>query len=113
MASTLPLRTARSSHNRCFICGRRATNYQRISNPSTKSIVDTFLRFNILIKNHARCCASHFRPNGLFKREAIQNIETNIFHYDTSLVKIVRILSHKEVPIFSTIELFQVNCAEK
>lgn len=71
------IKTARSWHGRCFICGRRS-GLHRIQK---RSIIDAYKYHKIIVKEHARCCSRHFDENRLIKKDHLIKIQTSLKYY--------------------------------
>jgi hypothetical protein len=85
------LKTAYSSHKKCFICGRK----KNLKQVRRESIILCYKLSTIIIKDHARCCFGHLDKNGILKEEEIPFIPTKYLSY-----------SKNETAIFSTL----LNC---
>lgn len=90
------IKTARSWHGRCFICGRKS-GLHRIKK---QSVLDAYIFYKIIIKEHARCCSRHFDENRLIKLDHISNIPTSLRYYSCHSKLILDSLSLTSVGIF-------------
>lgn len=79
------IKTAKSSHKNCFICGSKNVSLHRIKRVS---IVYAYTNHGIFIKHHARCCDKHLNLEGLIKEEEFDIIPTT-FQFFNKNIKIL------------------------
>ncbi len=73
------IKTANSSHKKCFICGAKNVKLCRINR---KSLKHAYINHQILIKHHARCCFKHFNGNKQILNEEYNLIKTTLVGYN-------------------------------
>jgi hypothetical protein len=90
------IRTAYSSHKKCFICGRK----YNLKQVKKESIFYCLKNFNIFIKNHARSCSRHLDEYGFIKEEDYLKIPTKsciLSHETKNLLNVLSIQNHSGV----------------
>lgn len=96
------IRTAFSSHSRCFVCHAKSCN-KTLRKLENHSIVEAYVKHKILIKNHARCCNVHLDLNGLLLSDVFTTLKTKLINYDKSLISLLNGLSTNLQKTFSTV----------
>jgi len=90
------IKTARSWHGRCFICGRKS-GLHRIQK---QSLLDAYINYKIIVKEHARCCSRHLDEKRLIKLDHFRNIKTSLRYYSNHSKIILDSLSAKNEGVF-------------
>jgi hypothetical protein len=107
MDAQIWLKTANSSHKRCFICGRMNT-VKKLARFNSESIFDAYTKHAILLKNHARCCRSHLVEDGKIAENELQNIYATLQPYPSNLIHIIqRFQSLKQPSVFDRFKEFE------
>ena len=84
------VKTARSAHERCFVCNR---SRERLHQVHGDSIVFAYQRFQILIKPHARLCGRHLDTTGRIQKDIFSTIPTTLQYTDRTLVSVLDVYS--------------------
>lgn len=99
MSSTILIQTAKSWHERCFVCGAKS-RLIRLHKVSHGLVVDAYIRHRILVKSHARCCGHHLDHNGFLQFDEIMRIETIARPCSREIINMLDSYSERELTIF-------------
>lgn len=79
------IKTARSSHRKCFICNRT----RDLKKVTSNTIANAYIEQRIYIKSHSRCCSFHLKEDESIKPEYINSIVTNMTNIDNDTKKLL------------------------
>ena len=67
------LDVAKSHHGKCFICGRKHTNGNRLKVINQESLGYAYSVHKLILKSHGRACSSHLDANRNIKKKVYLN----------------------------------------
>ena len=81
------------SHRKCFICRRKAGT-RPFAVINEESILDVFIKRNILIPFNSRCCSYHLSDGKYLKENEMHNLKVYTNNYDIDKEKIEILLKN-------------------
>ncbi len=81
------LKTAYSSPNFCFICKRKKIKPYSVK---SKSKMEAFVNYRIILKQNSRCCSVHLDDNGELKNDQYEKIPTSLKYYSQDTIDIFK-----------------------
>lgn len=100
------------SHHKCFICGKKSSEKNRIKQIKRQSIINAYTLIKLFIKKDARCCTAHLNENGLINQNLFSSIPTIIKNINCTNYLIIESISANEESVFgkfNNIELLDDN----
>ncbi|CAF0981641.1 unnamed protein product [Brachionus calyciflorus] len=72
------IKTSGSSHHKCFVCLKNASEKNRLKTVRFDSIIKGYYEYHIFIKRSSRCCKNHLKTDGNLIDESFDLIPTKL-----------------------------------